>query len=72
LKEGYIVRATVRPGKVSKLTSIFPDAGSKLEIFEIADLADGDFTEALKGVGVLVHVAAATNASGEPPAQILR
>ncbi|KDQ19276.1 hypothetical protein BOTBODRAFT_153142 [Botryobasidium botryosum FD-172 SS1] len=66
LSEGYTVRALVRVGRVSALTSMFPTAGSKLEVFEIADLATGDCTEALKGVGALVHVASISFTNGDP------
>ncbi|KDQ13490.1 hypothetical protein BOTBODRAFT_33505 [Botryobasidium botryosum FD-172 SS1] len=72
LKENYVVRAAARPGKVAKLAGMFPDAGSRLQVFEVTDLSDGDFTEGLKGVGALIHVAAATYVGNDPPAQILK
>ncbi|KAK7022948.1 hypothetical protein VNI00_016838 [Paramarasmius palmivorus] len=49
------VRAVVR--SASKLKSIFPHAGSQLEVVELPSLLD-DHTEALKGVSAVIHTAA--------------
>ncbi|THV04602.1 NAD(P)-binding protein [Dendrothele bispora CBS 962.96] len=63
LEQGqYTVRGVAR--SASKLKSIFPDARpDQLEIVEIPNLTS-DFTEALKGVYAVIHVASATYANG--------
>ncbi|KDQ06523.1 hypothetical protein BOTBODRAFT_149654 [Botryobasidium botryosum FD-172 SS1] len=66
LREGYHVRAPARIGKTSNFNIMFPDAGPKLKVFEVADLATGDFSEALRGVAVLVHVAAPGHSAAAP------
>ncbi|KAF5361259.1 hypothetical protein D9758_010316 [Tetrapyrgos nigripes] len=50
----YVVRAAAR--SASKLKAIFPNAGSSLQVVEIPGLTS-DFTDALKGVSAIVHVA---------------
>jgi nucleoside-diphosphate-sugar epimerase len=55
LAAGYRVRGTARGSKFQRLNSLnIPDA----EFVEVANLADGDLTEALKGVDVVMHTAA--------------
>ncbi|TFK26950.1 NAD(P)-binding protein [Coprinopsis marcescibilis] len=52
LQAGYRVRGTVRGAKINQLT-----ATNGLEFVQIDDIADADFTEALKGVDAVVHTA---------------
>jgi len=49
------LRRTARPGREDALRELH---GDKIEIAVIADVATGDYTEALKGVGAILHVAA--------------
>ncbi|KAJ7938164.1 hypothetical protein B0H13DRAFT_2301733 [Mycena leptocephala] len=51
LKDGYSVRATVRPPKVEILKSTYPDAKSNLKVVEMADLVldAGKWPEILHG-----------------------
>jgi len=56
---GYRVRGTVRGGKLALVregyaTSPYKD---RLEIVQVEDIVDGDFTEALKGVVAVIHTA---------------
>ncbi|EEB96306.1 hypothetical protein MPER_04580, partial [Moniliophthora perniciosa FA553] len=65
LAKNVKVRAVVR--SASKVKSIFPNAGSQLEIVEIPSLLD-DHTEALRGVSAVIHTAVPAffkGASGE-------
>ncbi|KAH8114612.1 NAD(P)-binding protein [Phellopilus nigrolimitatus] len=54
LEAGYRVRATARPAKVEILKASYE---GKIEVDAIADLATGDYTEALKDVDAIVHTA---------------
>ncbi|ESK91331.1 nad dependent epimerase [Moniliophthora roreri MCA 2997] len=54
LAKGVKVRAIVR--SASKAKTIFPNAGSQLDIVELASLLD-DHTEALKDVSAVIHTA---------------
>uniref|UniRef100_A0A0W0EU39 NAD(P)-binding domain-containing protein n=1 Tax=Moniliophthora roreri TaxID=221103 RepID=A0A0W0EU39_MONRR len=54
LEKNIKVRAVVR--STSKVKTIFPNAGSQLEVVEIPSLLD-DHTEALKGVSAVIHTA---------------
>ncbi|KAK7022950.1 hypothetical protein VNI00_016840 [Paramarasmius palmivorus] len=54
LAKNIPVRAVVR--SASKVKTIFPDAGSQLDIVELPTLLD-DHTEALKGVSAVIHTA---------------
>uniref|UniRef100_A0A0W0GFM7 NAD(P)-binding domain-containing protein n=1 Tax=Moniliophthora roreri TaxID=221103 RepID=A0A0W0GFM7_MONRR len=54
LEKNIKIRAVVR--FTSKVKTIFPDAGSRLEIVEVPSLLD-DHTEALKGVSAVIHTA---------------
>ncbi len=40
---------TARPGKVSKLQATYPLAGDRLQVYEVADLSEGEFPEIFKG-----------------------
>ncbi|KAF8898048.1 hypothetical protein CPB84DRAFT_1709933, partial [Gymnopilus junonius] len=55
LKRGFRVRGTARGAKYEQLvkTVNVPD----LEFVKVDDIATGDFTEALKGVDAVVHIA---------------
>ncbi|KAH8114399.1 NAD(P)-binding protein [Phellopilus nigrolimitatus] len=55
LEAGYPVRITTRPAKVEAAKKQF---GGTVDVAAIADIVDGDFTEALKGVGAVIHAAA--------------
>ncbi|KAF8642472.1 hypothetical protein AX16_009473 [Volvariella volvacea WC 439] len=55
LEQGYRVRGTIRGAKVNKLKETIKLPG--LEFVQINDVATGDFTEALKDVEAIVHVA---------------
>ncbi|KAJ3776659.1 hypothetical protein FB446DRAFT_601203, partial [Lentinula raphanica] len=64
LAKGYRVRAAAR--SAPKLQKIFPNA-SNLEIVEIPTLTS-DYTESLKGVDAVIHMAAelfSKNSSGD-------
>jgi len=55
LEKGYRVRGTARGAKLARLQSLkIPN----LEFVEVNDLASGDLSEALKGVDIVMHVAA--------------
>uniref|UniRef100_A0A0W0FT74 NAD-dependent epimerase/dehydratase domain-containing protein n=1 Tax=Moniliophthora roreri TaxID=221103 RepID=A0A0W0FT74_MONRR len=54
LEKNIKVRAVVR--STSKVKTIFPNAGSQLDIVELPSLLD-DHTEALKGVTAVIHTA---------------
>ena len=54
LAKNIKVRAVVR--SATKVKTIFPDAGSQLEIVELPSLLE-DHTEALKGVSAVIHTA---------------
>ncbi|KAF5364917.1 hypothetical protein D9758_008160 [Tetrapyrgos nigripes] len=53
-QDHYIVRGVAR--SVPKLRAIFPEAGDRLQIVEVLGLTS-DYTQALKGVEAVVHVA---------------
>jgi len=53
---GYPVRLVTRPGKDSALRSQFITEGD-VDVVAIADIVNGDFSDALKGVGAIIHVA---------------
>ncbi|KAF8642480.1 hypothetical protein AX16_009481 [Volvariella volvacea WC 439] len=55
LEQGYKVRGTARGSKVNGLTETIKLP--RLEFVRIDDVATGDFTEALKSVDAVVHVA---------------
>ncbi|KAK7020745.1 hypothetical protein VNI00_017600 [Paramarasmius palmivorus] len=55
LAKNIKVRAVVR--SANKLKTIFPDAGSQLDIVELPSLLE-DHAEALKGVSAVIHTAA--------------
>ncbi|KAF9567222.1 NAD(P)-binding protein [Agrocybe pediades] len=55
IKRGYRVRGTVRSAKYQNVVDTVKVPG--LEFVEINDVATGDFTEALKGVDAVLHIA---------------
>ncbi|KAF9527196.1 hypothetical protein CPB83DRAFT_856531 [Crepidotus variabilis] len=55
LAKGHKVRGTIRSNKIDTLSQPAPTA---LEVVTIDDIASGDFTEALKGVDGVIHIAA--------------
>ena len=57
--------------KASKLRALFPDAPtSQLEVIELSSLVS-DYTEAVKGVGALIHVASPSYFQGETAQEVL-
>ncbi|GAW07213.1 protein transporter SEC13 [Lentinula edodes] len=66
LDKGYRVRAAAR--SAAKLQRIFPDA-SNLEAVEVPTLTS-DYTKYLKGVDVVIHMAAELFSKGSPSDQI--
>ncbi|KAJ3887917.1 hypothetical protein GG344DRAFT_24944, partial [Lentinula edodes] len=66
LDKGYRVRAAAR--SAAKLQRIFPDA-SNLEAVEVPTLTS-DYTKYLKGVDVVIHMAAELFSKGSPNDQI--
>jgi len=58
LEAGYRVRGTARPAKVAAAQQGYASYGDKYEVVGIDDLIHGDFTDALKGVSGVIHVAA--------------
>jgi len=55
LEAGFTVKITARPPKVEDLRARYKDA---IEVFPVADVVDGDYTDALKGVDAVIHSAA--------------
>ena len=52
------MKAIVRPGREPALRNLFPDASkTQLQAVEISLLGEGDYSEALKGVDAVVHLA---------------
>ncbi|KIY66066.1 NAD(P)-binding protein [Cylindrobasidium torrendii FP15055 ss-10] len=67
LENGYRVRGTVRPAKVALIQAApiaakYPGA---FEVVGIEDVCTSDFSEALKGVSAVIHVASPMGFSGE-------
>nr|GAT49327.1 predicted protein [Mycena chlorophos] len=58
LEAGYPVRGAARGRKVAQIETAFASYGAQFQAVEIADNASSDFTEALKGVGAIIHTAA--------------
>ncbi|ETW81018.1 hypothetical protein HETIRDRAFT_440578 [Heterobasidion irregulare TC 32-1] len=65
LQAGYPVRASARPKKVDYVKKGWASYGDKLEVVPIEDIVNGDFSEALKGVTAIVHVAAPLALAGD-------
>ncbi|TDL27090.1 NAD-P-binding protein [Rickenella mellea] len=63
LEAGYPVRITTRPAKVDAMQKFL---GDKVEVVGIVDAATGDYTEALKGVGAIIHCAAPIASKADP------
>ncbi|KAL7925231.1 hypothetical protein ACQKWADRAFT_319202 [Trichoderma austrokoningii] len=55
LEVGYQIRVTSRPEKSNAFEAQF---GDDVEVVEITDIATGDFTDALRGVEIVIHAAA--------------
>ncbi|KAI0305657.1 hypothetical protein B0F90DRAFT_1916110 [Multifurca ochricompacta] len=66
LEAGYRVRASARTPKVNIVKEGWLSYGHKFEVVAVDDLATGDLTDALKGVGAIVHVAAPLAMAGPP------
>jgi len=54
LAAGYPVRITSRAAKIDSAKKQF---GEKVEVVSIDDIVEGDYTEALRGVGAVIHAA---------------
>ncbi|KAL6808638.1 hypothetical protein J3E69DRAFT_378243 [Trichoderma sp. SZMC 28015] len=70
LDAGFPVRAVARPGKASVIHAMNPNTPG-LEVVEVIDLADGDFTDALKGVEAVIHCAAPSFADPTTPSMVV-
>ncbi|KAK0203468.1 hypothetical protein DFS33DRAFT_1430383 [Desarmillaria ectypa] len=58
LENGYAVRGTVRsPSKAKEVRTFWSSYGDRFDTAVVPDLIDGDYTEALKGISAVVHVA---------------
>ncbi|KAK0470563.1 hypothetical protein IW261DRAFT_1008152 [Armillaria novae-zelandiae] len=58
LESGYSVRGTVRsPSKAKEVRTFWSSYGDRFDTAIVPDLIDGDFTEALKGISAVIHVA---------------
>ncbi|KLO12865.1 NAD(P)-binding protein [Schizopora paradoxa] len=66
LASGYSVRLVVRKAKLEKVRDFYPKDDDKIDIVTIEDVASGDFTEILKGVDALIHVASPLSGREEP------
>lgn len=64
LSEGFNVRALARGSKVAALKEAYAEFGSRLEVFEIADISHDQFPAVFEGVDALIH--AASPLSGTP------
>jgi len=60
LDAGFAVRATARPPKVAVLQELYQKLypGKKIEVVAVEDVTTGDYTDAFKDVGSIIHVAA--------------
>ncbi|OBZ68542.1 hypothetical protein A0H81_11537 [Grifola frondosa] len=58
VEAGYRVRGAARSGKIPFVKEACKIYGDRFEAVAIDDLIAGDFTEALKGVDAVIHVAA--------------
>nr|GAT49312.1 predicted protein [Mycena chlorophos] len=65
LKAGYPVRGSARGRKVAQVQATFAPYGAQFEAVEIADVASSDYTQALKGVGAILHTAAPVPGRGD-------
>ncbi|KAF8640305.1 hypothetical protein AX16_010200 [Volvariella volvacea WC 439] len=64
LNAGYAVRGTVRGSRLEPLRNKLGASYPVLELVQVDDIAGGDFTEALKGVDSVVHVASTMPGTG--------
>ncbi|PCH36131.1 NAD(P)-binding protein [Wolfiporia cocos MD-104 SS10] len=58
LEQGFRVRGTARSGKVSSALEAYAQYKDSYEVVPFDDLACGDYTTALQGVGAIIHQAA--------------
>ncbi|KAF8640225.1 hypothetical protein AX16_010122 [Volvariella volvacea WC 439] len=66
LKAGYAVRGIVRGSRLKSLREKLGENYPLFELVQVDDLAGGDFTEALRGVDGVVHVASPMPGTGSP------
>ena len=52
-----VIASAVRSPKKEALKAVYSKYGDRVEIVVVDDLANGDFTDALRGVSALIHVA---------------
>ncbi|KLO10740.1 NAD(P)-binding protein [Schizopora paradoxa] len=69
ISAGYPVRLVTRPGKDGALCSLY-DASKNVDVVVIEDIASSDFTEALRGVGAVIHVASPNAGRSSPEGMI--
>ncbi|KAI0342878.1 NAD(P)-binding protein [Trametopsis cervina] len=50
-----LVHSVTRTKKVAEISERYADRDRKVEIVAVDDIAEGDFTDALKGVGAVIH-----------------
>ncbi|KAJ7591559.1 hypothetical protein C8J56DRAFT_825747 [Mycena floridula] len=58
LAEGYTVRGTARGSKFDEVKAAEISKNPRFQLIQMDDIPGGDFTEALKGVTAVMHVAA--------------
>ncbi|KAG7448805.1 NAD(P)-binding protein [Guyanagaster necrorhizus] len=58
LESGYSVRGTVRsPSKAQEVLTCWSSYGNRFDTAVVPDLMNGDYSEALKGISAVIHVA---------------
>jgi len=57
LRQGYSVRGAVRSHNVARISKSYESFGNRFTTTVIDDIATSDFSQAIKGVDVLIHVA---------------
>jgi len=65
LTSGYPARLVARKGKIDQLRDFYNN-NERVDVVPIDDIASGDFTYALKGVGAVIHVAAPLSGRENP------
>ncbi|KAA1467423.1 NAD-P-binding protein [Dentipellis sp. KUC8613] len=71
LEAGYNVRGTARSQKIDKLRAAYKSYGDKFEAVVVDDIALSDWTDALRGVRALIHIASPLG-NGDAPEYVLR
>ncbi|KAK7053186.1 hypothetical protein VNI00_003805 [Paramarasmius palmivorus] len=71
LAAGFRVRATARADKVDKLRKSFTSHSDRFEVVEMHDITKDDFSDVLKGVFAVVHVALYFPSESESPEKMI-